>query len=350
MKNNNDLEELMKNATEKVDETTDKNVHNEKSSNKTKKVVLLTLIGLVLLGGVFVSAGILMNKPQDFENKTKNPNWIEKTDTPETVENKNEWNFDHPIELKEWAIMPYNKNSFWTESNVDEVLLEAQNNSSFYSSVSWIHSGLPSPYENLESKVYTNNLSERYLEDGSENPDFSYAVSEDYQKAYITYTERLLNPVFGNWSVAQYNPGSESVINAKRNYEFNSLKDMFSSEWWTSNIQESKDYSKLPLFAEWETGSWKNYNLKERENPKEAIFYGQVEFDEGEYLTAETIGNDEENMPIIKIDSPVKFYALQKDGEMIRKTGTLSLTLKSNYNSTNENDRIVIDKAGLIIK
>lgn len=341
LKPKDDLEEMMKNATDGDQDTSEE---TEKAP-KTTKVVVSTLVGLVVLGGAFFFGSSYINQPQDFENKTQDPGWIseqkEVTQEPEEDPADN-WNFNFPIELKSFAKKPYDKETFWTEDNVKLVMSDARKNPSLVSGVSFIKSGL-NPRKG--AKVYTNDVEKRYLENGEKNPLFYYALAEDYKKAYVTYTERLLNPIFGNWSTAQSRDlGNYYPIEAR---EFESLEDMFTEEWWSKNIKESQDYSKLPVLAEWKPGSWKNLNLKERKIYKEGVFYGKVENNLKNFSKVSFVGNDSEGMPIIKISSPVKFYANKEGGGVVKKSGTLTLILQSNSNSIDVKNRVVISEASL---
>lgn len=342
LKPKDDLEEMMKNATDGDQDTSEE---TEKAP-KTTKVVVSTLVGLVVLGGAFFFGSSYINQPQDFENKTQDPGWIseqkEVTQEPEEDPADN-WNFNFPIELKSFAKKPYDKETFWTEENTNLVMREARKNSSLVSGVSWIKSGMSAK---KDAKVYTNDVKKRYLENGEKNPLFSYALSEDYKKAYVAYTERLLNPIFGNWSTAQSrgNAGNYYTIEAR---EFEKLKDMFTDEWWSKNIKESQDYSKLPVLAEWKPDSWKKLNLKEREEYREGVFYGKIENDIKNFSKVTIVGNDSEGMPIIKISSPVKFYANKEGGGVVKKSGNLTLTLQSNTENIDVKNRVIIANAYL---
>ena len=342
------LKKLMESAADNsgLDDLIDSNKDSKEKS--TKKIVMFTIAGLFAFGVVLVSAALMLNNNPEFVDKSETPSWVEKEGiNEEDGENDYDyWEFEHPVELKDWATRPFERDEFWSIEGIeDEVLEISREMQSFYSTVSWMKSGLPHPYEDEElAGPFTNDISKRYLKDGSENPDFSYALSEDYQKAYVTYTERLLNPIFGGWVQAQ-----SSERNIKNDSIYNQLKDMFSSEWWNNNIKEGEDYSNLPIVAEWNNGDWDKYNLAERNSNKYGAFYGEVKETEDRYLTTKAIGLDEENQAIIEVSSPVEYSAFGADGELVKITGTLELTLRSDIEKLNVENRVIIDEARLVL-
>lgn len=339
------LKKMMESATDSsgLDDGVDSSKPEGKS---TKKAVVFTVIGLLLFGAVLVAAALMLKDDSEFVDKTETPDWVDKAPTEEEVVESGFWDFEHPVELREWAKEPFVRDEFWTQEGIEEVILDASREmQSFYSTVAWMKSGLPHPYEDEElAGPYTNDISKRYLEDGSDNPYFSYALSEDYQKAYVTYTERLLNPVFGGWS-----PFQSLEEGVKGNNRFDDLDDMFSNDWWNSNIKKNEDYSNLPIFAEWNSGDWSQYDLAERDANKYGVFYGEIVESEDRYVTIENIGIDEEEQVIIKVSSPVDYSAFGSDGELIKVTGTLELTLRSDMEKLNVENRIIIDDANLVL-
>lgn len=337
-----ELDEMFKNASNYKDSKSNRVKEEQDNSKKVKKVVLSTLAGAAILTGAFFSVGYFTNYDSQTIQEHKKTGSISETKKQEETVVEDNWDFDFPIGLKSWAKTPYDEKTFWNEDNMKLVMNEARKHSSLVSGVSWIKSGL-NPKKG--AKVYTNDVEKRYLKNGEKNPLFYYALAEDYKKAYVTYTERLLNPVFGNWSASQSkNMGGYSPVQST---EFEKLEDMFTDDWWAKNIKESEDYSKLPVLAEWKQGSWKNLKLKKKEDSREGVFYGRVENDIKNFSKVSFVGNDSEGMPIIKIISPVKFYANKEGGGVVKKSGTLTLTLQSNPNSIDVKNRVVISNASL---
>ena len=345
---NENLDELMKAASKNVDYNPQDN--NDKKGKSNKKVIVLSLIGLLAFGSIFAVGALTSKNPQDFEDKSKTPGWTEQEGV-ENIEGEEDsvvtWDFKTPIKLKEWASTPYIVDEFWNNDKIEDVLLaEAREKRGFNSAVSWMNSGIPSPYDDDEiAGPYTNDISKRYLEDGiTENPEFSYALAEDYQKAYVTYMERLINPSFGGWSSMQY-----SEIDIKNDPRFHEMRDMFTSEWWIKNVEENSNFTKLPILVEWEKGDWDKYGIKEKTVINQGVFYGEISEDEERYITVEDLGIDEENQSIIKVNSPVKYYALSEKGKPTEITGTLELTLQSNQENLNIENRVIISEAKLLL-
>lgn len=349
---NENLDEMMKSASEKVDYNDNNNKGNKKGKS-TKKVIIFTVIGLLLFGAVLATGAFMMNENDEFVDKSEDPDWVDKdnvaTEVDDDDEFLDEWNFERPIEVSDWAMNPFVQSEFWEEEGIEDKILEKSREElqGFYSSVSWISSGIPSGYDDPGiAGPYTNNIEERFLEDESENPEFSYALSEDYQKAYVVYTERLLNPSFGGWAVVQ----SSDLVSVKDNRIYNQLRDMFSNEWWDNNVKESEDYTGLPIITEWTNGDWDKYDLAEREANRYGVFYGVIDDNEDRYVTSENIGSDEENQPIMQVSSPVKYYAFGKDKKLVEISGTLELTLQSNSDTLNVENRVIISDAKLTLE
>lgn len=349
LNSNDNLDELMKVASEKVEEDKEIEVSNEENKKSTKKVILFTSGGLLVFAGVILSGALFMNNPQEFVDKTETPGWVEGGNADENSnDNYNPWDFEKPVELSDWANAPYDKESFWQQDDIENKILEASKEyQGFYFSVASTNSGIPHGYDD-EQLVgpYTNDIEKRYLEDGSVNGDFSYALTEDYEKAYVTYTERLINPVFGDWSKMQ----SSDDLEIKSNMQFNALKDMFTVDWWNENIKESEDYSSLPIFAEWTQNDWDKFNIDESNVDMYGTFYGKITETDENIIQSEQIGVDQEGQAIMKVSSPVTYSAFGEDGDNVEIHGELELTLKSNSDSTDVANRVVISDAELKFK
>lgn len=349
---NNNLDEMMKNATQKVEYEGEDNNSEKKPS---KKVVIFSIVGTLLFIGILAVGAIMIQKPQDFEDKTKTPGWVDEQKGLKESKNKGyDYDFsdvEQPIKLREWAQNPYNKNSFWNKDGIEEELLKISKEEykNFYFSIFWMPSGIDHGHKDETlAGPYTNDVSKQF-ENGKPNPNFSYTLAEDYEKAYVIYTERLLNPMFGNWSSTQ--SYGDYKVPTKENGKFNELRDMFSSKWWNENIDEYKDYSNLPVLVEWEKDNWSQYNLAKRDVDIYGVFYGQVNETENNLITVEILGVDELfEQPIIKVKTPVKYSAFKENGSLAEIEGTLELTLQANENSLDSNNRIIISNARLHVQ
>lgn len=347
-KKNDELEKMMKQAAKGIDD----NINKKKKENKksTKKVVIFTSIGLVLFIATLIVGAILLKKPQEFEDKTASPDWVDNEGVVNIESPPLE--VEYPIEVYEWAKEPYNQDTFWEEGMEKEILNVSKDDyRNFYFAISWMPSGLENEFNKGElDEPYTNDVSKRYIENEGkyeENPNFSYALVEDYEKAIVVHTQRLLNPTFGGWAEVQV-PATEGR-EIKDDRQYNNLKDIFSQEWWNENIKEYEDYTNLPIMAEWNPGEWDKYNLAQKELIEQGMFYGQVNETEGNIIVAEIAGIDEEGQAVIDVTIPVKYVALGESGNNVEITGSLELTLESNQDSIDVRERIVISNAKLTL-
>lgn len=350
-KENDDLEAMMEQASKGVDDNFKED--NEDDGKSTKRVIVITSIGLALFIIILIIGAVLLQRPQDFEDKTAEPDWVSKEDDFEDDDYFIEE--EHPVEVYEWAKQPYDEDTFWEEGIEDEILEVSKDDyRNFYFAISWMPSGLENEFNDGElDGPYTNDVEQRYLDDVDgeeleENPEFSYALVEDYEKAIVVHTERLLNPTFGGWASAQISMGDGREIKDERYY--NNLRNIFSEDWWEANIKEHEDYTKLPVMAEWNIGEWDKYNLAERETFEQGVFYGQLNETEGNIIETEIVGLDEEDQPIVDVSIPVKYAALDENGESLEVLGNLKLTFESNQNSIDVRERVVISDAELMLE
>lgn len=345
---NKDLEELMKSATEKVHyENYEKNDNQKK--RPTKLIVALS-IGAILLGAGIFAGTSLVKKPQEFVDKTETPSWVGKDkNNDETNNEANEFiDSAYPIERYEWTKRAYSKDIWSKEGFMDEVLKASREDyNRFYVLHASINRGglYNNEKENGRNKYYSNNPEDKLDKDGNPNPLYSYALLEDYEKAYVVYTQRLLDPHFGGWDSIQSSRDYD-IIGDKG---FDVLKDMFTERWWNENIQPASDYSKLPIMAEWNKGSWNSYNFTEK-NIISGLFFGEIAESEERSISSKTLGIDKNRLPIVETNSPIVLKAFDVNDEIIELKGNLKLTLKPNEDFTNEENRVVIDNAELIIE
>lgn len=342
-KNEDNLEELMRSATEKTNDDTMEDPNEKKG--KSLKVVVFSVIGLVLFLGVLGFGAFMMNNNDDFEDKSESPDWVGKEKDDEEVEEIDEV-IGYPIELYSWAKEPYTE-SFWDKEGVEDEVYESllKDASSFSRVISWMPTAKESQYD-IEglAPTSTNNVEERYImEDGDEvdNPLFSYALKEDYEKAFMIYTEMFLNPIFGDWGehLSGTSP-SESTIT------YNHFKHLFTEKWWIENI-ENKNVSSLPIMTEWNDSNWK-YDFKEDEPYK--LFFGRIIETDERLITADELGSDEEGQPIIKATLPVEYYAFDENGEVFSIDGELSLTLQSNVDDFGSSNRVIMSEASFSLE
>lgn len=183
---------------------------------------------------------------------------------------------------------------------------------------------------------YTDDTNKAINSDGTINPKYSFLTNENINYIYSSDMNRLLNPVFGDWNLSQF---SENKPISNRGV--NVLKDMFTDNWWSNNIKENSDYSKLPIYADW---AGNDYGMSFKSGTL-ARWYGE--------LTSENIKmnvNSDGTFKNFDINNNVKYSAFGKDGSIMTKTGVLHLILVQNPKTTdNPTNRLLIDSATLSI-
>lgn len=339
------LEQLFEAATEKVDDK----AHNTKEDNKDNHKKVITIIaGIMVIFGVLLYAGSIGLKPQEFEDKTNTPEWVESQIEKERIMVENsEWKFEYPVKVPNWSKQPYKLGSVLNNQGqlYDELINFAEQFPDIKGYTAMMPSGIQGNWEGAPP-IYTNNTYEETLEDGTPNPYYSYTLREDYLIAYSTYLQRLINPTFGEWIFAQrYVPNKP----LKDNQTFEILKDMFSENWWNSNIKKDVDYSALPILVDWEGNDFGELKFAEREPGRYGTFFGVVNDSEGRFVVAESLGKDSRNAEILKINTPVKYVAFGANKDLIEIPGNLIMTLASN-NKASEHNRVVIIDVVLIFK
>lgn len=340
------IEELMKSATETVNEDI-KADNGEQNKKRTKKIIISTSVGLGLFMSALIIGPLLLKNQEDFEDKTETPGWVLKEDEKKTEENnKKEWDFNYPIEVHEWSKQPYDRAAFWTDNNTKKIMKQGESIKGLNESLLSIPSGQDHGYDDPNGQLvgaYTNDPMKEHKEDGSKNKMFSYAVKEDYVKSFVVNVERILNPVFGEWVFAQR---ADRNLKAEQTYEV--LQDVFTNEWWSANIKEDQDYSKLPLVVDWNGDDWGGLSFAERVNGRYGTFYGEIVATDENPVTGSIKGYDEKGAHIVELKVPVQYKAFGEDDYLIKK-GTLTIELSSNVRDIDSRSRVILSNASLVL-
>ena len=338
--NNFNDDDKLKDMFEAASADSDKLADKEPSKDDSKKKAILTAVGVMVGFGVLLGAGALMLRPQEFEDKTEAPTWVDtQVEKVEKSEEYNMWDFEYPVEVPEWTKQPFTRDMAEDEEMIDVFNEFSESFAAYNASISWMPSGVEDEF----TPTYTSNIEEQYMDDNTLNPYFSYTLREDYVFAYSTYINRLINPVFGNWVFAQMHYPSAPMID---NTEFEKLSDMFSRGWWDENVVPAQNYSALPVLADWEGDNFGGLEFTE-DDSIHGTFFGVVNETEDNRVIVESLGIDERGSEILKIDTPILYAAFDIDGELIKKEGVLSLTLASNDEPIEAN-RVVIINVELI--
>lgn len=355
---NNPIDEMMTTATEDADMLEPKQNQNK----NYKKIIITTLLIITILGIAIYLYTINIDKPQeDIKDLTKQPEWVNNDkdkNEQEIIEQKDAWDFEYPVEVPIWSKQPYNVEDILLDENIySELITFANQFRNVEMNTTWMPSNIDNDNIDIQGEnkdkpaVYTKDISQQLLENGVSNPHFKYALKEDYLSAYSVNIQRLLNPVFGNWIFAQrYTPNQP----LKNDQTFETLIDMFSQKWWTDNITPYEDYSAIPVISDWngDDFAWLNQGtlkFAERQPGRYGTFFGVINETNEEIVMVKNLGRDDQDCPILEINTPVKYVAFGIDDKPIEIYGNLVLTLSSNENYIDIYNRIIIQDAKLIL-
>lgn len=96
----------------------------------------------------------------------------------------------------------------------------------------------------------TSDPSKAFNYDGTINPDYSYITMDNVMPLIYDDLQRLVNPVYGQWTGLQQNDrGSATSKDTSGASEYQNLKDMMSPDVDFST--ESTFHSKINLYADW---------------------------------------------------------------------------------------------------
>lgn len=343
---NNDLDELMKVASEEVEHKDEQVTSFSKLMYITIAITTLTMIGLIF--GFVVSIMNTQELEDDTTKPIKQPNLISEQMIPEQeIDLLSEWQFEYPIDVPKWSKQPFDvENILGDEKIYEELIKYAEEFQDIKASTAWMPSGIQGDWEGAPP-VFTNKVWEQTLEDGSNNPRYSYTLREDYLIAYTIYIQKLINPVFGEWVFYQRSIPSKPY---KDNEKYEIFKKMFSEAWWNTYIKTGEDYTSLPILADWDGDNFGGLEFAEPEPGTYGTFYGVIHETEEDFVTAETIGPDNQGSEMIKISTPIKYVAFDKHKKSIEKYGTIKLILGSNDDVSEANNRVIIMDAELILK
>lgn len=345
LKKEQDLDELMKNATQKVEDNFEPNKNENK---KNKKIIIYSTLTAALLLSAIGAGAYVFDDQEEFVNKTEQKKTVVSKsnleDEPTHVQ------LDYPIKIKDWATEEHKEEI--PDKKTEEKLKKI---SKKYSEVDlafqWLPSSAKSPYTNTRKgstlvikDEFTSDLDKRYLSNGEENPKFSYAIREDYQRAFATITERLINPIYGGWIEAQDPIGEKAKVQS----QLEVLSSAFDSDWWNKNIKKN-DYSKLPIYADWNNNNFGGLQLSDRTGGVNGTFFGKIKETKAKKIKARTLGFVKDStLPLVKVEIPVEFVSYDKDENKLKKSGTLIYTLTPNLSNTDPEVRVVAKDARLI--
>lgn len=230
-----------------------------------------------------------------------------------------------PIKLQSWQQIP---GDTAIKGNI-HLLHEANSNAQVYNT-------LTSTF--ASGKGMTDDTDAFLNKDGSQNGNFSFLTGDNVKISYTDITNRLINPVYGNWYKAQFPKNDPKSMKS-----LNELKPLFTDSWWKKNISSS-DYSALPIYADWDANNYDGQSFK----PSIGRWYGQIT----KHVIMSNTDKKTGQFKGLNVIDTIKYSAFDKDGDVINKTGVLKMTLVANHDTAaaNTGNRLVIDSAKLTVK
>lgn len=322
----NSLESMLEAAT--AEDNSEHTIESE-SKKESKKKIIVSVFAFVVLVGLVIAGSLILSNPQDFEDKTKGPTWVE--DGNSNSDSKGEWDFNYPANVPEWSKRKYSYDELIEDDkSTKEIIDWASEIQELMNHVSWVPS----------EETYTNDVANEYDSNGEYNMQFSYVLKEDYLKAYAIAVQRFINPVFGDWVYSQMHVDG---ISQKDNPSFETFKDLFTENWWNTNISHLKDYSSLPILADW-NGDKFGKDSWTYDTP--GIYYGEVINTEDKLASAKSLGLGHRGHNIIEIKTPIKYSAHTSDGKDV-KTGELTIVLEPNSYEYSLENRVIVSNVSL---
>ena len=174
---------------------------------------------------------------------------------------------------------------------------------------------------------FTDDPAKAYNDDGTLNTHYSYLSAEYVDETIRDDIERLVNPVYGEWTNTQ-----DSGVGGD---DWRSLEDMM-SENMKNSITNTNVQSILPLYADWNSdargGEWNNKIFG-----KPAV--GIVNMYDCKYYIQSVQGD------YIECTVPIKYIITNVDMTTTDVSKTMTITYSVNYSNYNKdsNRRILID-------
>lgn len=188
---------------------------------------------------------------------------------------------------------------------------------------------------------FTDNPTKAYNNDGTLNTHYSYLSAEYVDETIRDDIERLVNPVYGEWTGTQNASGIDYTKGtggeAGNENEWTGLLDMFTDDYkdkiQTANLMNENVGYTLPIYADWKKDSFGGqWNTRDEINP----IVGSVGLYDCKYYIQSVQGD------YITCTVPVKYTANTTDGiKSINKV--MNITYSVNYSST-DGRRILIDE------
>lgn len=353
---NKDLKDYFNEANGASDKDAAKNMKKKDNKvNKTPIIISIVVLVILIIGVIFLIPKIKEINDNDSSSK-KNGSGEEQTlskkdlaklkkeeeEEKARIENMTEDEINKldeetlkgdleknktPIKVESWADAPFDSNLV----NKDKVMDGAEE----YADNLGVNNAfglLPS-----EELGYTSDVNKVENADGTLNPWYSYQTKENMEYVFSTYTQRLINPIYGNWYMLPI--GQPGQVEASFNEA--TFKDMFTEDWWNKNI-DANNHKQIPIMADWNGDNFGGLDLKDT---GKGVFFGEIKSTNVEMEDAQS-GNGVN----LLITSDVEYVAFDKKNKKIKKNGELFIKLVPNEESTDITHRALIDDAQLTLK
>ena len=305
---------------------------------KSKTALFGVLGGVVAVGTI---AGIVLFNPFGGNQKDANPEpkvvatTVAPTDKatdggdkpPTQAQIDNEQFFienPFPIKLDKWQKEAFDLESGKGISKIKESVLKTSKGSNLSTS----SKTLPS-----EAQGFTSKKTDKF------NPLYAYWTKEVFESEVTTMTERLINPVFGRWTLMQ-----ESDMKPNENFYISLFEDLMTDDYYRDNFE--KPYSEwVPVYADW---NHNDYGM-----PDSLVWNGMPKwFGKVTSSVTEFSKDSKTGAQSAKYTAKVKFTAWDvKTQGKITKKGTLVLDLVPNDKELNSsNNRVLINGASLEVE
>lgn len=180
---------------------------------------------------------------------------------------------------------------------------------------------------------YTSDPAKARNKDGTLNPYYSFATQEDYQNSALSYLERFVNPIYGDWTEYQYGAKSRAV-NIER------FADLMTPAYRAALTKNPKS---LPIYADWAAN---DYGMGDKLLTTGPRWIGKVTSSETVWKYDESVGHYSAT-----ITANIAYSAWAKDQTVLSKGGTLTMNLVTNYQHPEDSGhRFLVNSASLVVK
>lgn len=177
----------------------------------------------------------------------------------------------------------------------------------------------------------TDDPAKAFNADGTVNPNYSYVTADNTIPVIVDDMERLVNPVYGQWTGMQQIDRVDVNGNAN-SVAYYKLGNMFSQQVAAEMDDESSARQVLPLYADWDRDYYGGkYSMKLNTDPIIGVINNY-----------DCVFNVQGNVEDTITCSANVTYSGQVKGKTITEDKTLKLNYKVNYDETSYSSRRIL--------